>query len=144
MTSSFFSNVDTQEAPKSLSLESSSSLESLASLEENDPPPRPLPLPQPRSGGAFASYVRRRGEPDGRTACSTETNPANKVSNFLPLIFFTLISNITNPTFSGDFFKCFLKVLVLCCVFILLWKLYLVMIKLPIIIIISQDEVTYR
>nr|XP_018917333.1 PREDICTED: tetratricopeptide repeat protein 28 [Bemisia tabaci] len=72
---------DTQEAPKSLSLESSSSLESLASLEENDPPPRPLPLPQPRSGGAFASYVRRRGEPDGRTACSTETNPANKIVN---------------------------------------------------------------
>lgn len=70
---------DTQEAPKSLSLESSSSLESLASLEENDPPPRPLPLPQPRSGGAFASYVRRRGEPDGRTACSAETNPATKV-----------------------------------------------------------------
>nr|CAD7575327.1 unnamed protein product [Timema californicum] len=95
--------VDTQEAPKSLSLESSSSLESLTSLDGDEEglhgihsrsppvvhlphtmivaphPPlpfgysRPALLPGHRSsGGAFTSYVRRRGEPDGRTACAGE------------------------------------------------------------------------
>ncbi|KAI5696189.1 hypothetical protein M8J75_009497 [Diaphorina citri] len=74
---------DTQEAPKSLSLESASSLESLASLgaeEEADhlaPMPPITPAPPPpllrHTGGAFTSYVRRRGEPDGRT--SVETSP---------------------------------------------------------------------
>lgn len=97
---------DTQEAPKSLGLDSSSSTESL-NEDVNDnaptvnntqsqikaqPPPQqrsvsPLvpavskpilsrpPLPYRRapiasSGGAFTSYVRRRGEPDGgRTEC---------------------------------------------------------------------------
>ncbi|XP_050299963.1 tetratricopeptide repeat protein 28 isoform X2 [Anthonomus grandis grandis] len=82
---------DTQEAPKSLTIDSSSSLESLASLDNDyshsdneicpTPPPttkilskRILPsfsrtvLPHKRLGGAFTSYVRRRGEPDGRTA----------------------------------------------------------------------------
>ncbi|KAF5284646.1 hypothetical protein FQR65_LT13477 [Abscondita terminalis] len=83
---------DTQEAPKSLSIDSSSSLESLASVEndfshsdnelnmcgqkpiQNQPIPRVPPpftrtvLPSKRLGGAFTSYVRRRGEPDGRTA----------------------------------------------------------------------------
>nr|CAD7450053.1 unnamed protein product [Timema bartmani] len=94
---------DTQEAPKSLSLESSSSLESLTSLDGDEEglhgihsrsppvvnlphtmivaphPPlpfgysRPALLPGHRSsGGAFTSYVRRRGEPDGRTACAGE------------------------------------------------------------------------
>ncbi|CAH1163307.1 unnamed protein product [Phaedon cochleariae] len=87
---------DTQEAPKSLSIDSSSSLESLASVEndfshsDNElnmcPTPKPTPtpvlripppfsrtvLPSKRLGGAFSSYVRRRGEPDGRTA-----NPAD-------------------------------------------------------------------
>lgn len=42
--------------------------------------PRPIPplfsrtvLPSNRLGGAFTSYVRRRGEPDGRTANPTDT-----------------------------------------------------------------------
>ncbi|KAI4455030.1 rapsyn-related [Holotrichia oblita] len=91
---------DTQEAPKSLTIDSSSSLESLASVENDfshsdnelnicppqKPPvntqvvPRPIPplfsrtvLPSKRLGGAFTSYVRRRGEPDGRTANPTDT-----------------------------------------------------------------------
>lgn len=100
---------DTQEAPKSLSLGSSSSLESLTSLDgDNDGvrarspplltstmaiPPPPLPFVSPRpappplllpghrgSGGAFTSYVRRRGEPDGRTACAGETGGGNMAS----------------------------------------------------------------
>ena len=109
---------DTQEAPKNLSIDSSSSLESLNSLEpgEDDdlidrssppnvsgdmseglrslplphPPlpviptrPRPLPPPGHRSTvTAFTSYVRRRGEPDGRTATSGEyaiTAPAKSI-----------------------------------------------------------------
>lgn len=95
---------DTQEAPKSLTIDSSSSLESLASVENefshsdnelgggvckqkpqqpsNKTMPRMLPpftrtvLPSKRLGGAFTSYVRRRGEPDGRTA-----NPSDKIAN---------------------------------------------------------------
>lgn len=83
---------DTQEAPKSLSIDSSSSLESLASIDndfshsDNElnvcstpkstsksmprilPPFRRTVLPTKRLGGAFTSYVRRRGEPDGRTS----------------------------------------------------------------------------
>lgn len=54
---------DTQEAPKSLTLDSSSSMESLASvahIEKNV-------IERPRLGGAFANYVRHRGEPDGKT-----------------------------------------------------------------------------
>ncbi|EEB13728.1 rapsynoid, putative [Pediculus humanus corporis] len=79
----------------SLSLDSSSSLESLTSLDnvESRPrspqgtaPPPPLPFVPNRpilpgkfnflrgTGGAFTSYVRRRGEPDGRTASSAENN----------------------------------------------------------------------
>ena len=101
---------DTQEAPKSLSLGSSSSLESLTSLDGDDDgvrarspplltssmlmPPPPLPFVSPRpappplllpghrsSGGAFTSYVRRRGEPDGRTACAGETGNKPPGSN---------------------------------------------------------------
>ncbi|KAK9876278.1 hypothetical protein WA026_012576 [Henosepilachna vigintioctopunctata] len=83
---------DTQEAPKSLTIDSSSSLESLASLDndychsDNEmnicssssnqnkkqsviPPlmSRSL-LSNKRPTGAFTSYVRRRGEPDGKTS----------------------------------------------------------------------------
>lgn len=56
-------SLDTQEAPKSLTLDSSSSMESLASvthIEKNV-------IERPRLGGAFANYVRHRGEPDGKT-----------------------------------------------------------------------------
>lgn len=55
---------DTQEAPKTLSLPSSNSMESLASVAQVDI--RGL-TEGPRLGGAFASYVRHRGEPDGKT-----------------------------------------------------------------------------
>ena len=103
-----FDFADTQEAPKSLSLGSSSSLESLTSLDGDDglrarspplltssmlipPPPLPFVSPQPAppplllpghrvSGGAFTSYVRRRGEPDGRTACAGETGGSRVAS----------------------------------------------------------------
>ncbi|KAM0726523.1 Tetratricopeptide repeat protein 28 [Formica fusca] len=53
---------DTQEAPKSLSLDSSSSMESLASVAHTE-----KNVERPRLGGAFTSYVRHRGEPDGKT-----------------------------------------------------------------------------
>ncbi|CAK1541601.1 unnamed protein product [Leptosia nina] len=83
---------DTQEAPRSLSLGSSSSVESLASIDDADLEPHsdgespptthiqetvsvpPPPLPLGSCGGAFTMYVRNstgevgRGEPDGRTA----------------------------------------------------------------------------
>lgn len=95
--------IDTQEAPKSLSLASSSSLESLASLDEEEEngalPPPPLPrgplVPGLRASGApgaFTSYVRRRGEPDGRTACAAENNNVvNKVHNIVHNCFFSEI-----------------------------------------------------
>ncbi|XP_076277008.1 uncharacterized protein LOC143207436 [Lasioglossum baleicum] len=54
---------DTQEAPKSLSLDSSSSMESLASVAHTEK----NVIERPRLGGAFANYVRHRGEPDGKT-----------------------------------------------------------------------------
>ncbi|KAJ8927226.1 hypothetical protein NQ314_020348 [Rhamnusium bicolor] len=88
--------MDTQEAPKSLTIDSSSSLESLASVDNDfshsdnelnmcstpKPSTKSMPrvpppftrtvLPNKRLGGAFTSYVRRRGEPDGRTANPTD------------------------------------------------------------------------
>lgn len=84
---------DNQEGPRSLSLESSSSLESLVSENEeieNDH----ITLSQPvvlrnvrstsvlRSGGsgAFTSYVRKRGEPDGRTAVTDSASASVKVA----------------------------------------------------------------
>lgn len=77
----FFFFADTQEAPKSLSIDSSSSLESLAS-DDNDLShsdnelgtmrPQKQPPPLLPGGGAFANYARRRGEPDGRTASATD------------------------------------------------------------------------
>lgn len=56
---------DTQEAPKSLSLDSGSSMESLISVAQ--PEKNPGLGDRSRLGGAFASYVRHRGEPDGKT-----------------------------------------------------------------------------
>ncbi|CAM1313227.1 TTC28 (predicted) [Pycnogonum litorale] len=82
---------DTQEAPNSLSLGESSSMESLADSSPSEsqapsPPPPPIspPFPSHRkmfrhnfigesvSRGAFINYVRARGEPDGRTAVSND------------------------------------------------------------------------
>jgi len=72
---------DTQEAPKSLSLCSSSSLESVVTVEDDrqkDSPLKPsatnaLRVSGSNGSGAFTSYVRKRGEPDGRTASDAST-----------------------------------------------------------------------
>ncbi|XP_045466436.1 tetratricopeptide repeat protein 28 [Harmonia axyridis] len=103
---------DTQEAPKSLTIDSSSSLESLASVDNDfshsdnemnicsastSPTKKSSRIPplisrsllsNKRLGGAFTSYVRRRGEPDGKTSTneSTKTStgePKPKKSNVL-------------------------------------------------------------
>lgn len=88
-----------------MTIDSSSSLESLASVDndfshsdnelticsQKPPQPKTIPrvpppftrtvLPSKRLGGAFTSYVRRRGEPDGRTANPTDNkvNVDNKI-----------------------------------------------------------------
>ncbi|KAL1129648.1 hypothetical protein AAG570_012593, partial [Ranatra chinensis] len=54
---------------KSLSVASTSSVESLASLE-NEAERTVAVLRNDRTPGAFTSYIRRRGEPDGKTASS--------------------------------------------------------------------------
>lgn len=74
-------HTDTQEAPKSLSLCSSSSLESVVTVEDdrpNDSSLKPsstnaLRVSGSNGSGAFTSYVRKRGEPDGRTASDAST-----------------------------------------------------------------------
>ena len=69
---------DTDEAPRSLAIDSSDSVEDLQqedySADSDSPPPPVPPFPAPRkshlildgSSGAFSSYARSRGEPDGR------------------------------------------------------------------------------
>ncbi|KAF8792165.1 tetratricopeptide repeat protein 28-like [Argiope bruennichi] len=93
---------DTQEAPKSLTLENSSSLESLDS-EQSDtrtvsPPPAATPtLSYPTwrpvignqilgrsSTGAFSTYARTRGEPDGRTATMGSDQKGRESDTFTP------------------------------------------------------------
>ncbi|XP_044578145.1 tetratricopeptide repeat protein 28 [Cotesia glomerata] len=70
---------DTQEAPKSLSLDSGSSMESLVSVSQ---PEKNSLLERPRLGGAFASYVRHRGEPDGKTnEAPNASNPRQTYPN---------------------------------------------------------------
>lgn len=72
---------DTDEAPRSLNFDSSDSVEDYnddeqTSADSPSPPPPIPPFPAPRksglildgSGGAFSSYARNRGEPDGRQA----------------------------------------------------------------------------
>ena len=72
---------DTDEAPRSLNVDSSDSMEDYHEDDQTsvDSPSPPLPIPSfpgPRksglvldgSGGAFSSYARNRGEPDGRQA----------------------------------------------------------------------------
>lgn len=91
---------DNQEVPRSLSLESSSSLESLVS-ENEELESEHITLPQPvlrnarstsvlRSGGsgAFTSYVRKRGEPDGRTAVADSASASVKVESELSARYF--------------------------------------------------------
>ena len=70
---------DTDEAPRSLAIDSADSLEDLhqeddISANSSSPPPPIPPFPAPRkshlildgTSGAFSSYARSRGEPDGR------------------------------------------------------------------------------
>ncbi|XP_076066891.1 tetratricopeptide repeat protein 28 [Oratosquilla oratoria] len=89
---------DTQEAPNSLSVDSGSSLESLATTDDEDdsvtaPPPPPPPsqplFPQRTAPlllgrGAFSSYVRNRGEPDGARASTTEQKGRESDAAFTP------------------------------------------------------------
>lgn len=84
---------DNQEIPRSISLESSSSLESLVSENEeleNERISLSQTVLRPVSStsvllsagsGAFTSYVRKRGEPDGRTAITDSTSSSVKVTN---------------------------------------------------------------
>lgn len=81
--------IDTQEAPKSLSLCSSSSLESVVTVEDekqNDSPLKSsstntLRVSGSNGSGAFTSYVRKRGEPDGRTASDASTQITKVILN---------------------------------------------------------------
>ncbi|KAK8735667.1 hypothetical protein OTU49_005256 [Cherax quadricarinatus] len=89
---------DTQDAPKSLSVDSSSSLESLVSTDDEDesvaaPPPPPPPsqpllphrtVPLLLGRGAFSSYVRNRGEPDGARASTSEQKGRESDAAFTP------------------------------------------------------------
>ncbi|XP_054719105.1 tetratricopeptide repeat protein 28-like [Uloborus diversus] len=93
---------DTQEAAKSLTLEDSSSLESLESVPSDartvSPPPAVTPtLAYPTwrpvvgnqilgrsSTGAFSTYARTRGEPDGRTATMGSDQKGRESDTFTP------------------------------------------------------------
>lgn len=89
---------DTQEAPKTLSFEDSSSLESLDSDSRATSPPPPTPtLAYPlrrrpvlgslaigRGTGAFTTYARTRGEPDGRTATMGSDQKGRDSDTFTP------------------------------------------------------------
>lgn len=68
---------DTQEAPKSLSIDSSSSLESLASVGDATHDFSSDNEQQVTTASAFTSYVRRRGEPDGSNSV---TKPVKKLA----------------------------------------------------------------
>ncbi|XP_055842116.1 tetratricopeptide repeat protein 28 isoform X1 [Episyrphus balteatus] len=128
---------DTQEAPKTLGLDSSSSCESLnedsrpenpmsastgslsgptsqqASISPTDTVKSmnigmtlpPLPINRPRilsaGGGAFISYVRRRGEPDGGRTDTESSAPSTKNTNLTvgpPSIYPNLDSSLANTT----------------------------------------------
>lgn len=84
---------DTQDAPKSLTMEVNSSFESEDEDEDdpsNAPPPPTAPLYPPRSAplllgrGAFSSYVRNRGEPDGARASTNEQKGRESDAAFTP------------------------------------------------------------
>lgn len=95
-------SLDTQEAAKSLTLEDSSSLESLDSVPSDtrtaSPPPAATPtLSYPTwrpvignqilgrsSTGAFSTYARTRGEPDGRTATFGNDQKGRESDTFTP------------------------------------------------------------
>ncbi|CAH1712106.1 tetratricopeptide repeat protein 28 [Aphis gossypii] len=98
---------DTQEAPKSLSLCSSSSLESVVTVEDErqkDSPLKPtstnaLRVSGSNGSGAFTSYVRKRGEPDGRTASDASTQITKNSTGVL--IMPTILSRRSGGTNGG-------------------------------------------
>lgn len=93
---------DTQEAAKSLTLEGSSSLESLDSEPSDTRTGSPAPTATPTlsyptwrpvignqilgrsSTGAFSTYARTRGEPDGRTATMGSDQKGRESDTFTP------------------------------------------------------------
>lgn len=128
---------DTQEAPKTLGLDSSSSCESLSedirpenqmsastgslscptSQQASISPTEtvksmhigvtlpPLPINRPRilsaGGGAFISYVRRRGEPDGGRTDTESSAPNTKNNNISvgpPSVYPNIDSSLANTT----------------------------------------------
>lgn len=72
--------------PKTLSVASTSSVESLHSLETEVDRAAAI-LRSNRVSGAFTSYIRRRGEPDGRTA-SLDSASVVKVGHIFFMCFF--------------------------------------------------------
>ncbi|XP_043222713.1 tetratricopeptide repeat protein 28-like isoform X3 [Amphibalanus amphitrite] len=79
---------DTQEAPKSLEIEFSSSADTSDEESDDELPPPPAADPSPfgpapqrplvLGSGAFSSYVRRRGEPDGARSSTLDHPPHPK------------------------------------------------------------------
>lgn len=69
--------VSEDQSKESLSAASTSSAESLQSIDNGVERPA-VTLRSSRVPGAFTSYIRKRGEPDGRTACSSDST--SKVS----------------------------------------------------------------
>ncbi|XP_064461198.1 tetratricopeptide repeat protein 28-like [Ornithodoros turicata] len=117
---------DTQEAPKSLDIEEGSDLDSLDSDSHTNPSPPPVPslgfhVPFSRpvlgqGNGAFTNYVRARGEPDGRTAPSSDQkgrdsdtftpspvipNGAPFIGKYRPTLHASSLGN-QNPTVCGQ------------------------------------------
>ncbi|KAF0289070.1 Tetratricopeptide repeat protein 28 [Amphibalanus amphitrite] len=81
-------SLDTQEAPKSLEIEFSSSADTSDEESDDELPPPPAADPSPfgpapqrplvLGSGAFSSYVRRRGEPDGARSSTLDHPPHPK------------------------------------------------------------------
>ena len=82
---------DTDEAPRSIDVDSCDSMEDdnidpVSLADSSSPPPTIPPFPAPRksdlvleAGGAFSSYARNRGEPDGRQ--SQGDSPTGSISS---------------------------------------------------------------
>jgi len=119
--------IDTQEAPKSLSLDSSSSMESLASVTHTE---KNL-IERPRLGGAFASYVRHRGEPDGKTMepsnvlISASRQTCQNGGGIFTIIYFNFIlfqCSKGSPLILCDYIKYYIIFLILYIILILIFS----------------------
>ncbi|XP_050523379.1 tetratricopeptide repeat protein 28-like isoform X2 [Daktulosphaira vitifoliae] len=95
---------DTQEVPKSLSICSSSSLESIVTIEDDRPKDLSVmtrPISSFLNGsGAFTSYVRKRGEPDGRTASEASVQISQTACG--NLLVPTIINRRSSGTAGGE------------------------------------------